>query len=136
MFHSAPSMSSIETKVGSPPIVSLTSALERSRSTCVAERLDLRPLLLGVRLGHARRLVDPPHVHLVREHGFAFVERAGDRRGAERIRRRRKRDVSLAGEQSRCWIQPDPSRARQVHLGPRMQVGEVGGGAARDRRVI
>ena len=33
VFHSAPSMSSIDTNVGSPPIVSLTSAADKSRST-------------------------------------------------------------------------------------------------------
>ena len=65
------------------------------------------------------------------EHGFAFVERAGDRRRAERIGRGGKRDVSLAGQQSRRRIQADPSGAGQIHLRPRMQVGEVGGGSAR-----
>ena len=59
VFHSSPSMSSIETNVGSPPIVSRTSPRRSSASTRVAERVDRPPLLLGVRLGDARRLVDP-----------------------------------------------------------------------------
>ena len=90
------------------------------------------PLLVGVRLGDARRLVNPPHVHLVRRTSASHSSTlAGNRRGAERVRRRRQRDVALAGEQPRRRIEPDPSGAGQVHLGPRMQVGEVGRGAAR-----
>ena len=75
--------------------------------------------------------MDPTHVHLVREHGLALVELSGDRRRAERIWRRRERDMSLTGQQPRCRIQSDPPRAGEVHLGPRMQVGEIGSGAAR-----
>src|SRR4026209_3010191 len=37
-----------------------------------AERRNLRPLFLRVRAGHARRLMDPTHVHLVREHTHAL----------------------------------------------------------------
>ena len=93
------------------------------------ERVDRLPLLVGVRLGDARRLVDPPHVHLVLERGLALVHGAGNRRGAERLWRRGQRQVTLACQQPRCRIETDPSRARQIHLGPRMQVGEVGRGA-------
>ena len=58
------SRSSIDTNVGSPPIVSRTSSRSRSRSTCRPERLDRRPLILAVRLGDARRLVDARDAHL------------------------------------------------------------------------
>ena len=40
MFHSAPSMSSIETNVGSPPIVSRTSPAAEFPVDVVAERVD------------------------------------------------------------------------------------------------
>ena len=39
----------------------------------VAAGFDGLPLLLGVRLRHARRFVDPPHGHLVAELLFTFV---------------------------------------------------------------
>ena len=47
------------------------------------------------------------------------------------MRRGRQRDVALAGEQPRRRVQPDPARAGDVHLGPGVQVGEVGGRARR-----
>ena len=47
------------------------------------------------------------------------------------MRRARERDVALAGEQARRRIEPDPAGAGQVHLGPRVQVGEVALGARR-----
>ena len=91
----------------------------------VAERVDLPPLLVGVRLGDARRFVDPPHAHLVAERHLAFVDRAGHRRGALRIGRGRERDVALAGQEPRRRVEPNPAGAGQVDLGPRVQVGEV-----------
>ena len=47
------------------------------------------------------------------------------------MRRGRQRDVALAGEQPRRRVQPDPARTGDVHLGPGVQVGEVGGRARR-----
>jgi hypothetical protein len=41
------------------------------------------------------------------------------------------RDVALAGEQPGRGVEPDPARARQVDLGPGVQVGEVVVGAGR-----
>src|SRR5262249_22368520 len=61
---------------------------------------------------------------------FALVHGASHRSRAQRIRRRGQRDVPLAGEQPRCGIEPDPSSARQVDFGPRVEVGEVHGWAA------
>ena len=93
-------------------------------------------MLLAIRLGDARRLVDPRHRHVERELGHACrrspwpdpwseAERAGDRGGTQRIGRAGERDVPLAGEQARGRIEADPARARHIHLGPGVQVGEV-----------
>ena len=37
--------------------------------------------------------------------------------------------MPLAGQQAGCGIEPDPARAGQVHFGPGVQIGEIGGGA-------
>src|SRR5439155_19919549 len=33
--------------------------------------------------------------------------------------------MAFTGEQPRSRVQPDPSRARKIHLGPRVQIGEI-----------
>jgi hypothetical protein len=33
--------------------------------------------------------------------------------------------MALAGKQAGCRVEPDPARARQIDLGPGMQVGEI-----------
>lgn len=48
-----------------------------------------------------------------------------------RVGRSRQRNVALAGQQPRRRVQPDPAGTRDVCLGPRVQVGEVGGGPRR-----
>jgi hypothetical protein len=65
----------------------------------MTERIDLAPLLVGIRLGHPRRFIDPCDRHLVPEDDLALVDRTADRRGALRIGRRGQRQVSLAGKQ-------------------------------------
>ena len=136
MFHSAPSRSSIETNVGSPPIVSRTSPAPSRSSIALAER-HRSVCHCSSRYGLVTRgvFVDPRHRHVERELGHAVVvrlcrilgpaERAGDRGGAQRIGRAGQRDVPFAGEQARGRIEADPARARHVHLGPGVQVGEV-----------
>ena len=89
------------------------------------ERADLGPLLLGVRLGHARVFEHARDLVAVDERHLALVGEAGQRRGAHRIGRARERDVTLAGEQARGGVEPDPARARHVHFGPGVQIGEV-----------
>ena len=96
-----------------------------------AERVDLAPLLVGVGLGDARRLVDPAHAHLVAERHLALVDFAGHRRRALWIGRGRERNVAFAGHEPGRRVEADPAGARQVDLGPRVQVGEVDVGAAR-----
>ena len=77
VFHSAPSRSSTDTKVGSPPIVRRTSPRQQLRVDRVAER-ERSPAhcVVGVRLGDARRFVDARHLHVVRELDLALVDRA------------------------------------------------------------
>ena len=95
---------------------------------CVAQRVDLLPLLVGVRLGDARR-----------SRGCACTvismleRRPRTRRRAPVIGAalngsgvRGQRDVPFAGEQARGRVEPDPAGAGQVDLGPGVQVGEVG----------
>ena len=89
------------------------------------------PLLVAVRLRDARRLDDAPHAHLVLERRLAFLDRAGDRRGAHGMRRARERDVPFAREQARRRIETDPAGARKIRLAPRVQIGEVAIGARR-----
>ena len=119
-------MSSIETNVGSPPIVSRTSSAARSSSTWWPSAVDRVPLLVGVRLRDARIFVDPRDRHLEVEIGRPrAVGGAGDRRGADRLGRAGQRDVAFAAEQAGGRVEPDPAGAGQKHFGPGVQVGEV-----------
>ncbi len=86
---------------------------------------DPRPLLVGIRPGDTRRLEDPRHPHGVLEGDLALVDAAADRRRRGRVRRAGHRNVPLAGQQPGSRVQSDPARTGQVHLAPRMQVGEV-----------
>ncbi|MCY1214496.1 hypothetical protein D9M72_263100 [compost metagenome] len=96
----------------------------------VAEREHLGPLFFGVGLGDARRFVDARDLHLVAEFDLGLVDAAFDGRGARRRGRAGQRDVAFAGEQARGGVQADPAGARQEHLAPGVQVGEVDRGAA------
>ena len=35
------------------------------------------------------------------------------------------RDVAFAGKKAGCWVKTDPARARNVDLGPCMQIGKI-----------
>ncbi|CFS53890.1 Uncharacterised protein [Mycobacterium tuberculosis] len=65
------------------------------------------------------------------QHGVAHVGAAADGCRAGGVGRSRQRNVALAGQQPRRRVQPDPAGTRDVCLGPRVQVGEVGGGPRR-----
>ena len=90
-----------------------------------AERLDARPLLGAVGQRDARVLVDPAHDVRVLHRRLGWLDGARDRGGGARLRRARERDVALAGEQAGGRVEADPAGAREVGLGPRVQVGEV-----------
>ena len=68
----------------------------------VAELLDAFPLLLGVRLGDARRFVNARHAHLETEFAFALIHRAADGRGAGRDR---------ACRRAGCGLRPPANRS-------------------------
>ena len=106
-------------------------ALAQAPVDFVAGRGNRLPLLLRIGQRHARAFEDARHLHLVGERDLGFVVHAGDGRGALRRRRRGQRNVALAREQARGRIEPDPARARQINLGPGVQIGEVVLGARR-----
>ncbi len=71
---------------------------------------------------------DPRYLHIEGEIGAGFgvaEETAGDRRGVAEMRGGGKRDVAFAGQEAGGRVEPDPTGARQVNLGPGMQVGKV-----------
>ncbi len=100
--------------------------------------VDLRPHLqhvapdfLGVRLGDARRFQHAFDRHDVFELDLGLVDRSRDRGRAARLRRTGHRNVAFASQQPRGGIEADPAGAGQIHLAPRVQVGEVHFRAAR-----
>ena len=131
VVHSAPSASSRETKVGSPPMVRRTSPARSLASTEWPSASISCHCCSRVGLGDARRFVNPLNRHLVFEFRVAGIEHAGDRRGAAGVRRAGQRNMALAGKQPGCWVESDPAGARQVHLSPRVQIGKIGGGSGR-----
>ena len=112
-------------------------AARQLRIDASAERVDRRPLFFGIRLGDARRSRGS------RRHATSSCDEArprtrssgAGRSGAAlaRLGVAGQRDVTLAGEQPRGRIEPDPARAGQVHFGPGVQVGEV---CRRSRRPV
>ena len=86
----------------------------------------LAPGLLVVGQGDARLLDDAAHAHLVAELDLAGLDQAGDGCRVLRVGGGGQRQVALAGQQARGRVEADPAGARQEHLGPGMQVGEVG----------
>ena len=92
----------------------------------VAEPFDFCPGGVGVRLGYPRRFTNPLDGHIEGECALAGLHPPGDRRGGGRMRGRRQRDVAFARQQAGGGVEPHPAGARQVGLGPRVQVGEVG----------
>jgi len=91
----------------------------------LAQRVDGRPLVVGVRLGDAGRLINARDLHVVAEFHLAIVESSVNGRSARWLGRASQRNMPFACEQARCRVQPNPTRARQVHLAPSVQVGKV-----------
>ena len=77
----------------------------------VAESGDLVPLLFRIGPGDARRFEDAMHGHAMAKLGFAFLEHAGNRRGAGGIGSAGKRNVTFTGEETGGGIEADPSGA-------------------------
>ncbi len=91
----------------------------------VTEGLDGLPLVLGVGLGDPRVLVDARHLVVEVELHLALFHGAGDGGRADWVRGAGQRDVTLAGEQPRGGVEPDPAGAGDIDLRPGVQVGEV-----------
>ena len=108
--------------MGQPDIVR-----NERRIDLFAQRIDGCPLFLRIRLGDARILMYPRHAHEDTEFGFAHIGIADHRGGVARVRGAREGNVAFAGEQSGRGIEPDPACARQIRLGPCVQVGEIPG---------
>ena len=85
-----------------------------------AQRVNGRPLVLGVRQGDARIFVDTAHHIAVFQRCFARLHHAGDGSRRGWLRGTGQRDVTFAGEQAGGGIEPDPPGTRHVHLGPGM----------------
>ena len=77
--------------------------------------------------GHAR------HAHREREVGATGLHEPGHRRGTHRIGSGRQGNVPLGGEQSAGGVEAHPPGARQEHLRPGMEVGEILVGTDRSR---
>ncbi len=125
IFHSGNSRSSTETKVGSPPIVRRTSPAFKSASTCSPSSVEARPGIVRERPGDPRRFANPLDVHLEAEFDIGESDRAADRRRRAVMRRGGDGNVPLAGQHARGDVEPDPACARQIDLGPGVQIGKV-----------
>src|SRR5262249_33235938 len=89
------------------------------------------PLLLRVRFGYARVFMNARDLHFMRELDCTFADQAGNGRGGWRLWSRCERNMSLSREETGGGIESDPSGARQVHLCPGVQIGEIIGSACR-----
>ena len=125
IFHSGDSRSSTETKVGSPPMVRRTSPALRSASTCSPSAVEARPGFVGERPGDPRRFADALDAHLEAELDIGEAGGARDRRRRAVMRRGGDGNMPLAGQHARGDVEPDPARARQIDLGPGVQIGEI-----------
>ena len=112
-------------------MVRRTSPSTSSWSTALPRARYRFPLRVGVGFGDPGRLVDACDAHVVTELDLGLVHRAFDRCGTGRLRCAGQRDVAFTCHQPRSGVEPNPAGARQVHLAPSVQVGEVVGGAAR-----
>ncbi len=96
-----------------------------------AELTDGAPGGFGVRERDPGVLVDARDDVGEVQRRLTRLGRAGDGSRGLGVRRGRQRDVALTREQPRRRVQADPAGTRDVHLGPCVQIGEVGGRARR-----
>ena len=92
------------------------------------ELIDRDPLLWGVRQRDSRVFTYALHHIGKAERRVGWPDRPGHRRSTCRVRRARQRNVALARKQTRRGVQADPTSTWHIHLGPGMQVREVGRG--------
>ena len=99
----------------------------------IAQSRDVVPRGAGVRQGDPGIFVHPRDGVGELENRLRHAGGTRDGRGGHRVGGGGQRDVPFAGEQTRGRIQTYPAGPRDVHLGPGVQVGEVGG---RPRRSV
>ena len=87
--------------------------------------VDGRPRGLRIGPGDPRRLAQAGHRHRMDELDLRLRHAPADGRGRRRLRRRGHRQVTLGREHARGRVEAHPSRARQIDLGPGVEVGEV-----------
>ena len=97
----------------------------------MAERVKRRPGFFAERLGDARMLRHPVDAHVEGEVDLRIACQTRDRGCIAKMRCGGQRNVTLAGQQARGRIEPDPSRSRQIDFGPGMQIGKIMVGAGR-----
>ncbi len=91
----------------------------------LAQGVEGAPRLVLERLGDAHRLHQARDRHLEAEFDPRRLDDPADRRGRAIVRRRGQGHVAFAAEQPRGGVQADPAGARNIDLGPGVQVGEV-----------
>ena len=129
--HSTASMSSIDTKVGSPPSVRRTSPATRRSSTArptASMRSHWSSVYGNVTRGSSCTRVTELEKSKVTSHGSVAPVTG---RGRRRAGRGRQRDVPLPREQPGGGVEAHPAGAGQEDLAPGVEVGEVGRGARR-----
>ncbi len=91
----------------------------------LAECRDPPPLLLGIGLGHAGRLMNTRDLHLVGKLNLTLIHRPGYRGSRRRLGGAGQRNMSLPRHQTRGWVQANPAGPRQIDLAPGMEIGKV-----------
>ena len=105
---------------GEPHILRLEVAIH-----CLAQRVELGPGLVRERRGDARGFADARHRHLEAELDFGGISHAADGRGGAVMGRGAEGNMPLPAEQAGRGVHADPACARQIDLGPGVQIGEV-----------
>ncbi len=110
---------------GQPDIMGIQNLID-----LLAERIEFVPAFVRKRFGDARRLGNPPDLHVEGEFrvGMAVIA-AGNRRGVAVMRCCRQGNMALAGQQTGRGVEADPARTRHINFGPCVQIGEVHLGA-------
>ena len=90
-----------------------------------AQPVEAVPRFIGERPRDPRRLADALDAHLEAELDIGSAGAAGDRRRGAVMRRGRDRNMPLARQHARGDVKADPAGARQIDLGPGVQIGEV-----------
>ena len=125
VFHSSASKSSIDTKVGSPPMVRRTSLSLSTWSTSLPSASSASQA--SSENGLVMRGCSATRSTRMSKSNSTLAKLATPVIGAALriVRRGGERHMAFAGQQAGGRVEPDPAGARQVDLAPGVQVGEV-----------